>query len=206
MNGTSLSCRRAASVADTLLDMTWKGAVKSLRSLFVGGAVVLLSVFVTGPAGAHGDIVSSTPQADAQVKRAPRQVSLVLAEAPAAGSSLKVVDGCGDTVSGDPRRDGENFTVAIDGGRPGGWKVQLRSISSVDGHVISERFNFRVAGERDCSQKPDRPKETDDIDTSSRPPIENDDEDSGFPIVPFALGTIAVVGVAVALRGGSRKS
>lgn len=174
------------------------------RSRFAAAVALLLSTLIP-PALAHGDIVSSSPESGARVKRAPRQVRLVLAEAPAAGSSLTVVDGCGDTVSGEPRRDAENITVAIDGGRPGRWRVRLRSISSVDGHVISQRFAFRVTGRRDCSEEPEDASDPadandDEIDTSSRPPIENEDPGSRFPIVPFALGTVAVVGVAVALR------
>lgn len=181
--------------------------MKTFKILLTGVFVLALPGLSAGPAAAHGDISSSSPEADARVRRAPREVRLVLAEPPAAGSSLTVVDGCGDKVSGDPKRNGQNFSAAINGGRPGRWRVQLRSISAVDGHVISDRFTFQVAGKRDCSSEPKEPKNDkgDDVDTSSRPPIENEDDGSSFPIVPFALGTVAVVGVAVALRAGSNK-
>ncbi len=59
-----------------------------------------------------------------------------------------------------------------------------------------------MAGKRDCSQGEDDPD--DDIvseETSSRPPIANPDaDDGGFPIVPFALVTVAVVAIAIAVR------
>lgn len=182
----------------------------NLHRWLVPTFVLLVSLALVPPASGHGNITSSSPQAGARVNSAPRLVRLVLAEAPAAGSSLTVIDGCGDAVSGEPQRDGENFTVAIEGGRPGGWQVRLRSISSVDGHAIKERFAFRVAGNRDCSEEDvEDPSGTDDPDddvaTSSRPPIENDDG-SDFPVVAFALGTVAVVGVAIALRGPRKKS
>ena len=172
------------------------------------GLAIALSGALAVPAWAHGDIVSSTPEAGATVKKAPRRVSLVLAEAPAKGSSVTVTDGCGDEVSDEPRLDGETISVATDGGRPGRWKVQLRSISSVDGHAISDRFAFRVGGRRDCSDEAEDPDDdpTEEPDISSRPPIENEDDGSGFPVVPFALGTIAGVGLAVAMRGPRKKS
>lgn len=172
----------------------------------IGVAMVLVGGFA-GPASAHGDIASSTPEAGAKVKKPPRRVSLVLAEAPAKGSTVTVTDGCGDEVSGEPQLNGDTIAVATDGDRPGRWKVQLRSISSVDGHAITDRFAFQVAGRRDCSDEVEEPEDdVEEPDTSSRPPIENDDDGSGFPVVPFALGTVAVIGVAVALRGPRKKS
>lgn len=175
-----------------------------VRILLGTALAVGLVVLAAAPAVAHGDITSSRPEAGARVRRPPQQVRLVLAEPPAQGSDLTVIDPCGEEVSGDPRRDGDNFAVAVDGGSPGRWRVQLRSISAVDGHVISDRFSFRVAGKRDCSpdEEPTEDGEgtDDEPDISSRPPIENDEQGSGFPVIPFALGTIAVIGVAVALR------
>lgn len=157
----------------------------------------------TAPAAAHGDISSSSPEAGARLKKPPRQVRLVLAERPGRGSTLTVIDGCGDAVSAKPQLDGDAISVAADGGRPGRWQVRLRSISSADGHAISDRFAFRVAGKRDCSKqvKGDDPEDGESaVDTSSRAPIENDEQGTSFPIVPFALGTVVVVGVAIALR------
>lgn len=180
---------------------------------WLASAVVVMAFLVAlaGPAAAHGDIASSTPEAGGSVKMAPRRVSLVLAEAPAKGSTVTVTDGCGDEVSGPPQLKGETISVAVDGGRPGRWKVELRSISAVDGHAISDHISFRVGGERDCSgevePEPDDPEDPEDNPTtSSRPPIENDDGGSDFPVVPFVLGTVAVVGIAVALRGPRKKS
>lgn len=210
MNGASLGGMAAYATPDTLPAMTGRPYVKTLQRLVVAALVLTVSQAFPAPASAHGDITSSTPEAGTRVKRPPRQVRLVLAEPAAAGSSLTVTDGCGDAVSGEPARDGQNFSVVIDGGRPGRWQVRLRSISSVDGHVIKDRFAFRVAGKRDCSEEaedpPDGEDPGDEIATSSRPPIENEDDGSSFPVVPFALGTVAVVGVALALRGPRKKS
>lgn len=167
--------------------------------------VVALALVPVPPAAAHGDIVSSDPEAGARVRRPPQRVRLVVAEPPARGSGVTVTDPCGERVSGRPRRDGDTISVPISAGSPGWWRVQLRSISAVDGHVVSGRFAFRVAGKRDCSADEDEVGPTgdaeDEVATSSRPPIENEDQGPGFPVIPFALGTIAVVGAALALRG-----
>lgn len=133
---------------------------------------------------------------------APREVALVLAEPPASGSSLVVIDGCREEVSGEPIAEGDDYSVAIDGGRPGRWTVRLRSISSLDGHVVKAGYSFTVAGKKDCAtESTPGEDETDGADTSSRPPIANtENEGSSFPVVPFVLGTVALVAIAVALR------
>lgn len=166
-------------------------------------AGTLVALGAAPPAAAHGDISSSSPEAGARVKGPPRRVRLVLAETPAPRSMLTVIDGCGDEVSRKPKLEGDNISVAIGGGSPGRWQVRLRSISSVDGHTFSDRFAFRVAGERDCSGqvKEDEPQDDETAEISSRAPIENDEQGRSFPVVPLALGTVVVVGVTIALRG-----
>lgn len=177
-----------------------------MQALVLGLAAALVA-WAGSPAWGHGDIQSASPEDGARVRRPPREVALVLAEPPAAGSSLVVTDGCNEKVSGVPVADGDNYSVAVEGGRPGRWSVKLRSISSVDGHVIKAGYSFTVAGKKDCSTEPSpRDDETGDTNTSSRAPIANpDDEGSGFPVVPFALGTVALVGIAVALRRPNSK-
>ena len=170
------------------------------------GLAVAVMVVGAGPVWGHGDIRSASPEDGARVRRPPREVALVLAEPAASGSSLVVTDGCKEEVSGEPVADGENYSVPISGGRPGRWSVKLRSISSVDGHVIKAGYSFTVAGKKDCSAEPSpSDDETDDPNTSSRPPIANSDDGSSFPVLPFALGTVVLVGIAVALRRPSSK-
>ncbi|HJR45461.1 MAG TPA: copper resistance CopC family protein [Actinomycetota bacterium] len=168
----------------------------------LAGLIAAALAASAAPAWAHGDIQSASPEEGARVRRPPREVALVLAEPAASGSSLVVVDGCKEEVSGEPVADGERYSVAIEGGRPGRWSVRLRSISSVDGHLVRAGYSFTLAGKKDCSSEPTpEPDETDDANTSSRPPIANPDDDgTSFPVVPFALGTVALIGLAVALR------
>jgi methionine-rich copper-binding protein CopC len=171
-----------------------------------GLLLVLASPF--SAAQAHGDIRSSSPAAGERLDEPPGSVSLVLAEPAAQGSTLVVRDGCGERVSGAEVIDGANFSAPIDGGRPGSWKVVMRSISAVDGHAVDATFSFRVAGQRDCSEEPRTPTPDESATISSRPPIANPDppDSGGFPIVPFAVGTVVLVGLALAVRKPWAKS
>lgn len=164
-------------------------------------------MLTAGPVWAHGDIESAHPTQGSKVSQPPREVSVHLAEPAAQGSTLVVTDGCKEQVGGEAQIDGEMFTVPIEGGRPGRWNVKVRSISSVDGHLVKESFSFTVRGKKDCSPEA-APTGNDDTDDEvelgdPQPPLENDE--TSFPIVPFALGTVVLVGLAVALRRSSSK-
>ena len=173
----------------------------------VAGAVGVLSL--PSVALAHADVRDSSPAAGTTVTKPPKEVTLILAEPSAEGSTLVVTDGCGEEVSGalDIRRD--ILETPIAGGRPGRWLVELRSISAEDGHAIEESFTFKVEGQKDCNQGTDDIEPETDIspDTSSRPPIDNPEEEgTSFPVTPFLLGTVAVVAVALAVRRPRDKS
>ncbi len=188
-------------VANNLACMTSKGRRGSrLQSKIAAPALaLLLLVAVASPASAHGAIARSSPDAGSVVPKPPKEVTLTLAERPGPGSSLAVTDGCGRDASGAETIQRDVFSASITGGSPGTWNVRMRSISSIDGHVVKESFSFKVSGKKDCS--PGAGREDDDVSTSSRPPIENPDAgDTSFPIVPFALGTLVLVGVAFAIR------
>jgi methionine-rich copper-binding protein CopC len=165
-----------------------------------------------GTALAHGDVRDSSPAAGTRVTKPPQEVVVILAEPVSDGSTLVVTDGCEREVSGkvDIRRD--ILETPIEGGVPGRWMVSVRSISAVDGHAIKEAFTFRVQGKKDCSADEDDDVEPDDDtdispDTSSRAPIDNPDSGgTSFPVVPFALGAVAVIAIALAVRRPWNKS
>lgn len=176
-------------------------------------AVIVAVVVVLSPAGAaqaHGDIREASPEVGTRVSEPPQEVVIVLAEPAAEGSTVVVTDGCGQEVSGSLAIRRDVVEASIERGEPGRWKVSLRSISAADGHLVKETFSFKVSGRRDCSQDDGAvPDEGTDIspDTSSRPPIENPDSGgTSFPVIPFALGTVAVLAVALAVRGPWSKS
>jgi hypothetical protein len=100
------------------------------------------------------------------------------------------------------------LSASIDGGEPGKWRVEYRIISTVDGHPTSDGWSFAVQGKKDCSEP--APEQTDDgtapdDGAAGGPTGEGDDEDDGssFPVVPVAAGTVALVAVALLIRGRS---
>ncbi len=158
----------------------------------------MLGVLTASGALGHGAIRDSSPAAGTVVTKAPKEVTLILAEPAGPGSTLVVLDGCGVEVSRGESIQRELYSTAIDGGQPGTWKVRMRSISAVDGHAVTAQFSFKVAGSNDCTSAFDA---ADDAITSSRPPIDNpDDGGTSFPIAAFAAGTLIVVGLALAIR------
>lgn len=192
---------------NTSTGRTVRGLVGAAAAVCAVAALVATAL----PVGAHGDIEDSSPAAGVTVRRAPNRVSLDLAEPPAGGSTLVVTDGCNEEVSGEPTIDDDVLSVAVSEGRPGRWRVRLRSVSSVDGHLVRQNFSFRVRGQRDCSAEEtpagsdETAAEDDEVQLGEpQPPLQN--EETSFPFLPFAIGTVAVVGVAIALRRPGRKS
>jgi methionine-rich copper-binding protein CopC len=168
------------------------------------GAVALLTCLV-GPAFGHGEQQTTTPADGARVSKVPGKVRVGLTEPPGPGSTLKAFDGCNNRVAGPVAMAGDDLTLTPEGGEPGRWHVEWSSISSVDGHPTKGHFVFRVAGTKDCS--PDEPEDDGDeigggatTRVSGSPP---EDEGGGFPVVPFAAGTVVVVGLAFILRRAS---
>lgn len=167
------------------------------------GLTLGLIVLPAAPAWAHGVIESAHPAQGSTVAEPPRELSVHLAEPAAPGSTLVVTDGCGERVGDEGRIEGQMFTLPIQDGRPGRWNVKVRSISSVDGHLVRESFSFKVRGKKDCSPE-ESPSNNDDDEVelgAPQPPIQNDE--SSFPVVPFALGTVVLIGLAIALRRSS---
>jgi copper resistance protein C len=161
--------------------------------------VILLALPVS--AHAHATLESSDPEVDSTVQKPPAEVTLTMAEQPAAGSRVVVTDGCDREVGGRVQLSGSDMVVAISGGQPGRWNVDYSAVSAEDGHEISDSFSFVVAGQKDCNSDPvDVPS------TSSRKPINNPDDGSSFPVIPLAIGTVVVVGGALMLRRSSSGS
>jgi methionine-rich copper-binding protein CopC len=168
-------------------------------------AAAALSAFVAVPAHGHGEQRTVSPDDGSRVGGVPNRISIDLTEPPGPGSTLKAFDGCNNRVAGSVSMSGDRIVLAPEGGEPGRWHVEWGSISSVDGHPTKGHWVFRVAGAKDCS--PDEPEEDGDeigggeTTRVSGPPPE--DEGGGFPIVPFAAGTVVVVGLAFVLRRAS---
>lgn len=173
------------------------------RLVWLATAVGLVVAFSAPPARAHGVIDNADPARGARVQDPPEAVVVTMTEAPVRGSVFVVTDGCGDEVSQEPQLSGQEVTIPIAAGEPGRWRVRFEALSSVDGHLVEGGYRFRVAGERDCSAPEDPETEApDDDDQESPPPVAEPpgDEGSSFPVVPVALGTVGIIGIAVLAR------
>lgn len=165
------------------------------RFVWLVTAAGLVVAFYAASASAHGVIDAAEPAVGARIQGPPESVVLTMTEAPTQGSIFVVTDGCGDEVSGLAQLSGEEVTIPVEGGEPGPWRVRFEALSSVDGHLVEGGYRFRVAGNQDCSAP-------DEDGAESPPPIAGGpgDEGSSFPVVPVALGTAGVIGIAVLAR------
>ena len=171
------------------------------RKLFA--TATALALLGAGPAYAHGDIQASDPAVDARVGRSPGSVAITFTEAPTAQAILKVRDGCKRNVTDGVSVTDATATVGIAGGEPGAWKVSYRVISSLDGHRTQGSYAFTVAGKKDCTpDEPTAPPESDDPEPEEDGALPDGDEEPGSsaPLIPIALGAVALVALALIVR------
>lgn len=161
---------------------------------------LVIAALWPGNAFAHGDLKRSDPERGDHVRKPPDTIELDFAEPPTADSRFEVTDGCGEDVQLAVSGEGPHAVLDVADGAPGLWRVTYRTVSSVDGHVVSGAFRFHVGNRGSCRVPPLRgaePSETVDIGAPG-PPISNDD--GGLPIVPIALAGVGIVGVALLIR------
>jgi methionine-rich copper-binding protein CopC len=121
--------------------------VKSI--VLAAGAMLLL---VPATAHAHSEITSTSPEQGARVRRAPDRVVVRLSQPPS-DARIIVTDGCGDNVGRRRVISGSTVKTPISKGAPGRWKVVVKTISSADEHLATDRFVFRVAGRASCGDE-----------------------------------------------------
>jgi methionine-rich copper-binding protein CopC len=176
----------------------------------LGGVVLTLGLAcsVGSIASAHGLMESSDPRANSTISRVPKSVSVALTEAPGPGTSATVTDGCKRNVEAGLRRAGNVLKIGIGDAEPGRWKVRFRVVSVVDGHATRGNFRFKVRGKADCRQPTPSDTPEDQVGGGEDTQIANDlqDDESDFPVVPFAIGSLVIVGVAFLIRSLSGKA
>lgn len=175
-------------------------------------AVLLFALAFPGHAWAHGEIDSAIPEPESSVGRPPNHLIINFTEAPTKDAVFKVVDGCGNELIDETKTTVEDRVghLYLDkGGQPGEWKVSYKIVSAVDGHPSKGSYTLDVQGKKDCSAP--EPSEDgggngggagggDQAAGDGEPTSDTEDEGSSFPIVPVALGTVAVIAVAFLAR------
>lgn len=183
-------------------------SIQRFRALFV--LALLLVALVPGIARAHGDLESTIPEAGSKVDKAPDHIIINFTEPPTRASVVEVRDGCKDDIIDEAYFEERVAHVFLTDGEPGKWKVSYRVVSAADGHKTEGSYALTVAGKSDCSNEaPDdggngKDAGNDnggdgDAGTASGPrgPAGNE---SSFPLVPVALGTVGVIALALVAR------
>jgi methionine-rich copper-binding protein CopC len=168
-------------------------------------AVVATVLSTAAPAWAHTRLVSSTPSAGASAE-APGEVVLVFSDpVQPTLSALSVTGPDGqEHVAGTPSPggDGSSVSQALQGPLDAGtYRVAYRVLAA-DGHPITGSFAFTVAAPAVAPSAPAAAATPTATPTSAQTtgPVEatagGDDEDGGLPVLPLAVGGLAVAGAA----------
>jgi methionine-rich copper-binding protein CopC len=130
----------------------------SRRLLLVLGSVALLagSVVIAAPAGAHDELVSSTPAAGDELATMPDTVELAFNGRPLEiGATVIVADAEGqDWAEGTPQVTDSLVSATLRPGAPDGFYQVRWRIVSEDGAVVSGYFGFAVGDTTDATPIP----------------------------------------------------
>ena len=160
-----------------------------------GTVVLLLAVFAPRAFG-HAERAATEPKVGARLNAAPEVVSVSYTEPPAGNPEFKVMDGCGNDVVEDLKVQNMTIEATLAAGQPGNWEVEWQVVSGVDGHDTRDSYSFKVAGTKDCNvAAPHDDSEGIDLVEPSGP--------GAGVLIPVALGAVALIGLALFLRGRS---
>jgi copper transport protein len=154
-------------------------------------AIGLLTLWVSGPAAAHAQFVTSTPPSSAILPSAPAQITVTLSEAVQSGTgTIRVTNSSGGRIPVSPvtyPSDGRTLSVSMNRSGPGIYTVTWSAVSAVDGHFTAGSFSYGV-------QNPD----------GSLPGPVPGSTVAGPPVSPLevALRSIGFLGLAVAFGIG----
>lgn len=177
--------------------------MKTFLKTVIPAALLILS---TTPALAHGDLAATVPPKGSTLPKPVGHIAITFSQAPTKDAVVKVVDGCDRNVVKRVDLQDRVAHVYLSDPQPGKWQVSYNIISSVDGHPSRNGYNLTVKGKPDCSDpKPNDGKNgAGDGPNAAGPDPEPEDDGSSFPVVPVALGTVAVLGLAFAVRRASQ--
>ena len=155
---------------------------------------------------AHGDISSSIPKADESLKKAPDHLIINFTEPPAKSSVVQVKDGCGTQIADSVDFEDLVAHVFTEDGQPGKWKVSYKVLSTADGHKSSGSYGFTVEGKKDCTANDksggngNGNGSTGAGGTNPQAGGNGGDDEGSFPVVPVAIGSVGVIGLALVAR------
>ncbi|GAA1090797.1 copper resistance CopC family protein [Nocardiopsis composta] len=182
------------------------------------GAVLVASLAAAGLLGlgsapaalAHDTLLSSDPEADAELDEAPERIELTFsADIGDGGNAVALTDPSGKSHElDDPEVDGPDATVELDPlTEAGEYTVAYRMVSS-DGHVVEDRFSFTlteeaVAGAEQGAASPEEASDGEDSaggaeqDTAAGGDASEEPVPSSDPVSLFGPVGGAVIGIAL---------
>lgn len=115
------------------------------RSVFAAVAVTIATQLISvAPAGAHAELVATSPAANAVVKTAPRTLTVTFDQpVTAAAGDAQLLNARGKILARAAASTGATITIATPKLRPGRYVVRWR-ITSADGHVVVAASSFAV--------------------------------------------------------------
>jgi methionine-rich copper-binding protein CopC len=183
--------------------------MRKVRFLLVALALPLA---FSAPALGHGELESAIPEPDSTLGGPPNHLIINFTEPPTKDAEFKVTDGCGRNLINETavqERVGHIFLVK--GGEPGKWKVSYKVVSAADGHVSKGSYGLTIKGKKDCSAP--EPSEDGGGDAGGgaagggdggsgdqAAPTSDEESGSSFPVVPVAIGTVALLVLAFIAR------
>lgn len=149
------------------------------------------------PASAHAELESAVPAVGSVLTATPGEVRLLFTEAPATGSTVRVLDGCGSEVVAAVRVQDRALVASLrpGAGRPGDWQVRYETLADGDGHQVGGDVRFHVSGDARCGDASAAPVRTD---------AQGMAEGGSGGVVPLALGATALLGGALLVRARAR--
>ena len=166
--------------------------------LVVGALWALLT-----PVGvqAHGELEGTIPEPGSKLEKAPDHLVVNFTEPPTRQSVVTVSDGCRTDVVDEIDFQERTAHVYLRSAEPGRWKVSYEVISSSDGHKTDGSYALTVAGKANCRKaKADGNARGPGPQAGGDPGGPETDGESSFPLVPVALGTAGLVGLALLVR------
>ncbi len=173
----------------------------------VGLFVAVALSLAPAAARAHGDLSATVPEKGSTLRKPIKHLAITFTQAPTTDAVIRVTDGCRRNVVDRVDLEDRVAHVYLRAPQPGKWSVSYRVVSSVDGHESHDRYALTVKGKADCSSEGG---DAGDGGNDSGPDAAGDegpvteDDGSSFPVVPVALGTVAVLGLAFVVRRTSR--
>lgn len=160
-------------------------------------AVVAPGLRTATPAGAHTDVVATTPPAGATVNDVPTHLEVELSEAAQpAGRGLELIgpDGA-DVALGTAFAEGRSIHAAVEGRLvPGAHEVRWRA-ASADGHVAEGSFRFTFTPVSAAVAPLAEPAETAPAAPAAGP---SGGSDRGIGAAPLAAGLLGASGAVAA--------